>query len=83
MLKVSNRSIISDKTPHTNKGRFYRYTFDICNVTARDVLLFIITTRKSVDLRQFYPQELFQAPFICSFLIVKISQLESHLCRLP
>ena len=36
MLKVFNLSIISDKTPHTNKGRFYGHTF--CNVTARDVL---------------------------------------------
>ena len=38
MLKVSNRSIISDKTPHTNKGRFYRYTFDINFVMSLHVM---------------------------------------------
>ena len=46
-------------------------------------LLFIITTRKSVDSRQFYLEELFLAVFSCSLLVLNISQLESNVCRCP
>ena len=46
-------------------------------------LLFIITTGKPVDSRKFFLIRLFLAVFICSFLILKISQVESHFCSLP
>ena len=44
-------------------------------------LLFNITTRKSVNSRQFYLEELFSAVFSCSLLVLNISQLESLVCR--
>ena len=42
----------------------------------------MITTWKSVDSRQLYPWVLFWAAFNRSFLL-RISQHESHVCRLP
>ena len=44
-------------------------------------LLFTMTTRKSVDSRQFYLEELYSAVFICSFLILNISQLPMSIIR--
>ena len=44
-------------------------------------LLFTMTTRKSVDSRQFYREELYSAVFICSFLILNISQLPMSIIR--
>ena len=46
-------------------------------------LLFIITTRTSVDSHQLYPRNLFWAVFNCSFFILRISQLGSDVCLLP
>ena len=46
-------------------------------------LLFVMTTGKPVNSRTFFPIRLFLAVFICSFLILKISQIESHFCSLP
>ena len=49
------------------------------------LLLFNITTRKSVDSRQFYPWELFRAAhvFIPSFSSLRISERETDVCCLP
>jgi len=46
-------------------------------------LLFIISSQILVVSRQFYPKELFWIVFICSVSILRISQLQSGVYRLP